>query len=211
MIYFLLKINNILIDIPRGLEVLDSISSQLAKENKKFQYGVLGYGRRAKEYENVIKYLVSNQLLYRSYKIRTIKSPLSSCRELESFKLYYPDDGILSGKYHLTKKQLLEKTDLKYALFENHIAHTLFEAGYSLYYYQSEGKAEVNFVIQNRMGKVIPIEIVKQGSKSKSLSVFMKKYVVTDAYRITENNFSLKKGVYYLPIYAVFCLNEQIY
>ena len=109
------------------------------------------------------------------------------------------------------KNLILEKTDLKYALFENHIAHTLFEAGYSLYYYQSEGKAEVNFVIQNRMGKVIPIEIVKQGSKSKSLSVFMKKYVVTDAYRITENNFSLKKGVYYLPIYAVFCLNEQIY
>lgn len=207
---FLTECDN-LIDIPRGLEVLDSIPSQLAKENKKFQYGVLGYGRRAKEYENVIKYLVSNQLLYRSYKIRTIKSPLSSCRELDSFKLYYPDDGILSGRYHLTKKQLLEKADLKYALFENHIAHTLFEAGYSLYYYQSEGKAEVNFVIQNRMGKVIPIEIVKQGSKSKSLSVFMKKYVVTDAYRITENNFSIKKGVYYLPIYAVFCLNEQIY
>lgn len=207
---FLTECDN-LIDIPRGLEVLDSIPSQLAKENKKFQYGVLGYGRRAKEYENVIKYLVSNQLLYRSYKIRTIKSLLSSCRELDSFKLYYPDDGVLSGRYHLTKKQLLEKADLKYALFENHIAHTLFEAGYSLYYYQSDGKAEVNFVIQNRMGKVIPIEIVKQGSKSKSLSVFMKKYVVTDAYRITENNFSVKKGAYYLPIYAVFCLNEQIY
>ena len=102
---FLTECDN-LIDIPRGLEVLDSIPSQLAKENKKFQYGVLGYGRRAKEYENVIKYLVSNQLLYRSYKIRTIKSPLSSCRELDSFKLYYPDDGILSGRYHLTKKQI---------------------------------------------------------------------------------------------------------
>ncbi len=101
----------------------------------------MGYGRRAKEYENVIKYLVSNQLLYRSYKIRTIKSPLSSCRELDSFKLYYPDDGILSGKYHLTKRQLQEKTDLKYALFENHIAHTLFEAGYSFILLSVRGKS----------------------------------------------------------------------
>ena len=76
---FLTECDN-LIDIPRGLEVLDSIPSQLEKENKKFQYGVLGYGRRAKEYENVIKYLVSNQLLYRSYKIRTKKCSSVSFR-----------------------------------------------------------------------------------------------------------------------------------
>ena len=201
-----------LIDIERGIEVMESIPKQLEKENKKFQYGVLGYGRRAKEYENSINYLVTNQLVYRSYKIRVAKSPLSSCRELDSFKLYLPDDGLLSMGYNLTKNRLKIDDDIKQALYENHIAHTLVEAGYSLYYYQSEGKAEVNFVIQNRMGKIIPIELAtKQGSKVKSLSVFMKKYIVTDAYRITENNFSTKKNVRYLPIYAIFCLNEQLY
>lgn len=201
-----------LIDIPRGMEVLTSIPSQLKKDNRKFQYGLLGYGRRAKEYESVIQYLVSNQLVYRSYKIKVIKSPLSSCRELDSFKLYYTDDGLLCSRFGLTKNKLQESIPLKEAVYENHIAHTLMEAGYSLYYYQSEGKAEVNFVIQNRIGKVIPIELAtKPGSKAKSLSVFMKKFVVTEAYRITENNFSTKKGVKYLPIYAVFCLNEQPY
>ena len=201
-----------LIDIERGIEVMESIPKQLEKENKKFQYGVLGYGRRAKEYENSINYLVTNQLVYRSYKIRVAKSPLSSCRELDSFKLYLPDDGLLSMRYNLTKDRLRVDENVKQALYENHIAHTLVEAGYSLYYYQSEGKAEVNFVIQNRMGKIIPIELAtKQGSKVKSLSVFMKKYIVTDAYRITENNFSTKKNVRYLPIYAIFCLNEQLY
>ncbi len=201
-----------LIDIERGIEVMESIPKQLEKENKKFQYGVLGYGRRAKEYENSINYLVTNQLVYRSYKIRVAKSPLSSCRELDSFKLYLPDDGLLSMRYNLTKDRLRVDDNIKQALYENHIAHTLVEAGYSLYYYQSEGKAEVNFVIQNRMGKIIPIELAtKQGSKVKSLSVFMKKYIVTDAYRITENNFSTKKNVRYLPIYAIFCLNEQLY
>ena len=115
-------------------------------------------------------------------------------------------------RYNLTKDRLKVDENVKQALYENHIAHTLVESGYSLYYYQSEGKAEVNFVIQNRMGKIIPIELAtKQGSKVKSLSVFMKKYIVTDAYRITENNFSSKKNVRYLPIYAIFCLNEQLY
>ncbi len=201
-----------LIDIERGIEVMESIPKQLEKENKKFQYGVLGYGRRAKEYENSINYLVTNQLVYRSYKIRVAKSPLSSCRELDSFKLYLPDDGLLSMRYNLTKDRLKVDENVKQALYENHIAHTLVEAGYSLYYYQSEGKAEVSFVIQNRMGKIIPIELAtKQGSKVKSLSVFMKKYIVTEAFRITENNFSTKKNVRYLPIYAIFCLNEQLY
>ena len=201
-----------LIDIERGIEVMESIPKQLEKENKKFQYGILGYGRRAKEFENSINFLVTNQLVYRSYKIRVAKSPLSSCRELDSFKLYLPDDGLLSMRYNLTKDRLAVDDNIKQALYENHIAHTLVEAGYSLYYYQSEGKAEVNFVIQNRMGKIIPIELAtKQGSKVKSLSVFMKKYIVTDAFRITENNFSSKKNVRYLPIYAIFCLNEQLY
>ena len=201
-----------LIDIERGIEVMESIPKQLEKDNKKFQYGILGYGRRAKEFENSINFLVTNQLVYRSYKIRVAKSPLSSCRELDSFKLYLPDDGLLSMRYNLTKDRLRVDENIKQALYENHIAHTLVEAGYSLYYYQSEGKAEVNFVIQNRMGKIIPLELAtKQGSKVKSLSVFMKKYIVTEAFRITENNFSSKKNVRYLPIYAIFCLNEQLY
>lgn len=201
-----------LIDIERGIEVMESIPKQLEKDNKKFQYGILGYGRRAKEFENSINFLVTNQLVYRSYKIRVAKSPLSSCRELDSFKLYLPDDGLLSMRYNLTKERLIVDDSIKQALYENHIAHTLMEAGYSLYYYQSDGKAEVNFVIQNRMGKIIPIELAtKQGSKVKSLSVFMKKYIVTEAFRITENNFSTKKNIRYLPIYAIFCLNEQLY
>ena len=201
-----------LIDIERGIEVMESIPKQLEKENKKFQYGILGYGRRAKEFENSINFLVTNQIVYRSYKIRVAKSPLSSCRELDSFKLYLPDDGLLSMRYNLTKDRLKVDENVKQALYENHIAHTLVEAGYSLYYYQSEGKAEVSFVIQNRMGKIIPLELAtKQGSKVKSLSVFMKKYIVTYAYHITENNFSTNKNVRYLPIYAIFCLNEQLY
>ena len=203
------SLNNILIDIPRGIEVLDSIPEQLQKENKKFQYGFMGAGKRAKEYESTINYLVNNQLVYRSFKIKEVKSPLSSCKDVDSFKLFYADEGLLYTAMHLTKKKLLSDENLKEVLYENHIAKTLSDAGYSLYYYQSEGKAEVNFVIQNRNGQIIPLELTtKTNSKAKSLAVFMKKYTVTGAYRVTENNFSTKKDIRYIPVYAVFCLND---
>lgn len=199
-----------LIDIPRGIEVLSSVSFQLRKENKKFQYGLIGYGRRAKEYESSINYLVNNQIVARSYKIRNIKSPLSSCREEESFKLYMLDDGLLYSMLNVTKKEFETDENIRETLYENHIAKTLVESGYSLYYYQSQGKAEVNFVIQNRMGEIIPLEITtKLMSKAKSLSVLMKKFTVKEGYRITENNFSTKKDIRYLPIYAIFCLNDS--
>ena len=199
-----------LIDIPRGIEVLSSVSFQLRKENKKFQYGLICYGRRAKEYESSINYLVNNQIVARSYKIRNIKSPLSSCREEESFKLYMLDDGLLYSMLNVTKKEFETDENIRETLYENHIAKTLVESGYSLYYYQSQGKAEVNFVIQNRMGEIIPLEITtKLMSKAKSLSVLMKKFTVKEGYRITENNFSTKKDIRYLPIYAIFCLNDS--
>ncbi len=205
-----ISLNKVLIDIPRGIEVINSIPNQLKKENKKFQYGCIGPGKRAKEYETAINYLVNNQLLYRSYKIKNVKSPLSSCRETDSFKLYLPDDGLLFTMLHLNLKRFAKDEKIKETLYENHIAKTLVEAGYSLYYYQSEGKAEVNFVIQNRLGQIIPIEIAtKSMSKAKSLSVFIKKYITQQAYRITENNFSTKKEVRYIPVYAVFCLNDK--
>lgn len=198
-----------LIDIPRSIEVLKSIPYQLLKENKKFQYGLMGFGRRAKEYDGAIELLHTNQLIYRSYKITNVKSPLSSCKEKDSFKLYLNDDGLLFFMMHLNQKQFFMDDTMKMNLYENHIAKNLTEAGYAIYYYQSEGKAEVSFVIQNRMGQVIPIELVNKNlSKSKSLSLFMKKFTVKEAIRITEDNFSVKKGINYIPIYAMFCMKE---
>lgn len=206
-----IAINKILIDIPRGIEVFDSMPTQLQKDNKKFQYGLMGPGKRAKEYETTINFLVNNQIVYRSFKIKKIKSPLSSCKEKDSFKLYFPDDGILYSMLHINYKQLLLDEKIKEIIYENHIAKTLVEGNYSLYYYQSEGKAEVNFVVQNRMGQIIPIELItKSNSKAKSLSVLMKKFTVPVGYRITENNFSTKKDIRYIPIYAIFCFNENI-
>ena len=111
----------------------------------------------------------------------------------------------------LKTHQAVTDEKIKETIYENHIAKTLVEAGYALYYYQSEGKAEVSFVIQTRNGKILPIELVdKNLSKSKSLTLFMNKTGIKEAIRVTDENFSMKKGVKYIPIYALFCLNEGI-
>ena len=99
--------NEKLIDIPRSIEIIDSIPNQLSKKNKKFQYGTIKSGTRKNDYKNSIDYLIENQLLYHSYKITTVKSPLSSCRHKDSFKLYVPDDGLLFTMLHLNYKKMI--------------------------------------------------------------------------------------------------------
>ena len=126
----------------------------------------------------------------------------------DCFKLYYNDVGLLYTLLHVNHSRLLTNDDLRRVLIENNVANTISNWGYSLYYYQSEGKAEVSFVIQNRNGKVIPIEVVnKRLIKAKSLSLFLSKFNIEESIRITEENFSNKKGMSYVPVYAIFCLN----
>lgn len=200
-----------LIDITRCNEVLDSIPFQLQKQNRKFQYGLIKLGSRSKDYDKSISFLHNNGLAYKCYKISNVKSPLSSCKDVESFKLYMSDTGLLFYQMHLNKNKFLNDYKMKNIIYENCIAINLLNSGYGLYYYQSEGKAEVSFVIQTRAGRIIPIELVdKNVSKSKALTLFMNKFGIKDAIRITEDNFSVKKGVRYIPIYALFCLADAI-
>ena len=200
-----------LIDITRCNEVLDSIPMQLQKQNRKFQYGLIKLGSRSKDYEKSISFLHNNALAHKCYKISNIKSPLSSCKDPESFKLYMSDTGLLCYQLHLNKNKFVNDYSIKNLIYENCIAINLINSGYGLYYYQSEGKAEVSFVVQTRMGKVIPIEIVnKNMSKAKALTLFMNKFDLKDAVRITEDNFSYKKGIKYIPTYALFCLKDYL-
>ena len=190
-------------------EVIRFLPEQLIKENKKFQYGLIKKGARSKDYESSINYLVTNGLINRSYRLIDVKSPLSSYKDLESFKLYFNDVGLLYSSLFLNRAKLLMNEDIKRSLVENDIANTLIKLGYSLYYYQSDGKAEIQFVIQNRTGKIIPIEVVNMKlTKAKAMSMFLKKYEINDCIRLTEDNFSKKKNVRFIPIYASICLKD---
>lgn len=200
-----------LIDITRCIDVLDSISFQLKKSNRKFQYGLIKAGGRSKDYEKSIDFLCRNGFCYKSYKVAEVTPPLSGCKDKESFKLYFNDTGLLSHQMFLNRNKFLSDQVLKNIIYENSVAIALVNLGFSLYYYQSEGKAEVSFVVQTRNGKIIPIELVNKNiSKSKSLTLFMNKFNINDAIRITDDNFSIKKGIKYIPIYALFCLSDTL-
>jgi len=201
--------SNTLIDIQRGNDVLNSLGYQLIKDNKKFQYGNIKKGSRSKDYEACINYLGLNGIIHRSFKLDDVKSPLSSYKDIESFKLYPNDVGLLYSMLHLNQGKFLNDNDIRRTLIETDVANTMINMGYSLYYYQSEGKTEINFVIQNRMGEIIPIEIANKNlSKAKALSMFISKYKIDNSIRLTEDNFSKKKNVRYIPIYATFCLKD---
>jgi len=200
-----------LIDIVRANDVLNILPYQLLKPNRKFQYGLMRTGGRSKDYEKSLEFLSQNGIVYKCHKISEVNPPLSKCKDPESFKLYLNDTGLLFMMMHLSKIKLFNDDNLKYILYENSIANSIISCGYNLYYYQSEGKAEVPFVVQTRNGKIIPIELVNKNlSKAKSLSLFMSKFNVTEAIRFTEDNFSMKKGIKYVPIYAAFCLKENL-
>lgn len=206
----LLNIDN-LIDISRANDVLNILPYQLLKPNRKFQYGLMRTGGRSKDYEKALDFLSTNGIVYKCHKISEVKPPLSKCKDAESFKLYLNDTGLLFMMMHLSKIKLFNDNNLKYILYENSVANSIISCGYNLYYYQSDGKAEVPFVVQTRAGKIIPVEIVNKNiSKAKSLSLFMSKFNITEAIRFTEDNFSMKKGIKYVPIYASFCLKENL-
>ena len=200
-----------LIDITRSNEVYDSVALQLQKSNKKFQYGLIKDGGRSKEYENSLNFLHNNGFIYKCYKLLDVKSPLISFKDKDNFKVYFNDTGLLYKKMHLNKTMFMSNDDFKSILYENSVAIALINCGYSLQYYQSSGKAEVDFVIQTRTGNIVPIELVPYSkTKSKSLAQFCNKYSIRDAIRVTQDNFCIKRGVRYIPVYASFCLSELI-
>ena len=200
-----------LIDITRSNEVYDSIPEQLLKSNKKFQYGLIKDGGRSKEYDNALSFLHNNGFIYKCYKLDDVKSPISNYKDKDNFKVYMNDTGILYKKLNINKTIFDNNTNIRYVLYENSVAISLISAGYSLFYYQSLGKAFIDFVIQTKTGNIVPIELVPfNKTKSKALSVYINKYKPNEAIRITQDNFCVKKGVRYIPVYSTFCLADLI-
>lgn len=209
--YKLLKLDN-LIDIKRGQEVYNNISIQLLKDNKKFQYGNIKPGARSKEYEKSIEFMQTNKMIIKSTRITALTSPLSKNKDEESFKLYYNDSGILYKKLNVSGNRLITNEKLLELLYENNIVQTLSNNGFNIYHYHSGGKAYIDIVIQTRTGKIIPIEILhgEDNTKSKSMTLSMKKYNLNLGIRFGNEDFKLKNNIKYIPYYAAFCIVESL-
>ncbi len=195
------------------MAVYNIISAQLAKENKKFQYKLIKSGARAYEYETAINWLNASGIINQCTKIKEGKLPLSAFIEPESFKIYMSDVGLLCNKFGIPTNIVIVENDnmndFKGALAENYVCNSLVQCGLKPYYWESNGKAEVDFVVQDKEGNIIPIEVKSSiHTRSKSLNVFKSLYKIPYSIRISTKNFGFENNIKCIPLYSVFCLDS---
>lgn len=203
------KYNN-LNEIKKTRLAYDNITVQLSKKNTRFQYKLIKKGGRASEFENAIEWLCLSGIVSQVYKVEQIKKPLENYRDIDAFKIYVSDLGLLCAKKDLTANDVLymveELNDFKGGMTENYVQVQLSINGYRTYYWESERGAEIDFVIQ-REGELIPIEVkAADNTRAKSLKVYMDAYKPAYAIKLTAKNFAFEDGKKCVPLYAAFCI-----
>lgn len=203
------KYNN-LNEIKKTRLTYDNITVQLSKKNTRFQYKLIKKGGRASEFENAIEWLCLSGIVSQVYKVEQIKKPLENYRDIDSFKIYASDLGLLCAKKDISVNDILyssdELDDFKGGMTENYVNAQLTINGYSTYYWESSGKGEIDFIIQ-REGNLIPIEVKSaDNTKAKSLRIYMEAYKPAYAIKLSTKNFAFEDNVKTVPLYAAFCI-----
>jgi predicted AAA+ superfamily ATPase len=186
----------------------NSIPAQLAKENKKFQYKVVQRGGSSTLFGASIEWLVQAGVVLKCQRINVGFEPIAAYADLAAFKLYMGDIGLLVAHAGLAQQTLLsgEANIFMGAVTENYVAQQLIAKGYNLYYWESSGTAEVDFILQ-KGGQVIPIEVKKgEHVRSRSLNLFIQEYSPTYSVRLSLKNFGEVDGLKSIPLYAAFCI-----
>lgn len=193
----------------RIISAFDSIPVQLAKDNPKFQYKVISKGGTSSIFGEAILWLKNSGIVNQVYKA-TAELPLEIHKDLTSFKLYMSDVGLFVNKarYPLYQIDLSSQPTMisMGPLTEHYVANELKVKGFETYYWESDGKAELDFLIQKDID-IVPIEVKSNvHTKARSLDLYIKKYNPKYAIRISEKNFGFENGIKSVPLYAVFCI-----
>lgn len=203
------KYNN-LNEIKKTRLTYDNITVQLSKKNTRFQYKLIKKGGRASEFENDIEWLCLSGIVSQVYRVEQIKKPLENYRDIDAFKIYVSDMGLLCAKKDVAANDILymvdELNDFKGGMTENYVNVQLSINGYNTYYWQSERGAEIDFIIQ-REGRLIPIEVKSaDNTRAKSLKVYMDTFKPEYAIKLSSKNFGYEDNKKIVPLYAAFCI-----
>ena len=203
------KYNN-LNEIKKTRLAYDNITVQLSKKNTRFQYKLIKKGGRASEFENAIEWLCLSGIVSQVYKVEQIRKPLENYRDIDAFKIYVSDLGLLCAKKDIVANDVLymveELNDFKGGMVENYVNVQLTINGYNTYYWKTERGAEIDFIIQ-REGKLIPIEVKSaDNTRAKSLKIYMDKYKPDYAIKLSTKNFAFEDDKKIVPLYAAFCI-----
>lgn len=200
-------------DFPKISLLWKSIPDQLAKENKKFVYGCVKQGARAKDLEDALEWLIGAGMAYKVCKIEKPAIPLSSYSNSSHFKLYMADIGLLRRMSRLPAESIFEDsilfTEFKGALTENYVLTELITIdGDVPYYWKSSNTAEVDFVIQ--LGnKIVPIEVkASTNVKARSLSVYREKFQPEVAVKASMLNLKKNDDLLNIPLYMIWILKR---
>lgn len=195
--------------VPRLKMLWNSIPAQLAKENKKFIYGLIKEGARAKEYELALSWLIDCGLVYKIDRVTKPNIPLIAYQDTSAFKLYVLDIGILGAMTRINEKILLEGneifTEFKGSFTEQFVLTELkSNKDIPIFYWSAEkATAEIDFVIQ--LGtNVIPIEVkASENLQAKSLKTFIEKYKTTKNVRTSMSNYRKEEKLINIPLYSI--------
>jgi len=195
--------------VPRLNMVWQNIPAQLAKENKKFVYGVMKEGARAKDFEMAIQWLVDSGILLKMHQISKPAMPLIAYQEMSAFKLFFNDIGLLAAKSGLDSKTIVLGnnlfTEYKGALTEQFVMQQLkaAEIDYIGYWTNERSTAEVDFVIQNK-GEITPIEVkATENLQAKSFKFFCEKFKPKNAVRTSLSNYRKEDWMTNVPLYII--------
>ncbi len=195
--------------VPRIRMLWNSIPSQLAKENKKFIYGALKPGSRAKDYELALSWLIDCGLVHKVCRVTKPGIPLKAYEDVSAFKLFIVDVGLLGAMGDIDVRTLIEGNvifeEFKGALTEQYVLQQLTTIPDLVIYYWSAERsiAEIDFLIQYS-GEVIPIEVkAAENLQAKSLKAFCQKYSPKTAIRTSMSDFRKEDWLTNLPLYAI--------
>ena len=189
-------------------QVLDSLPSQLARENKKFVYGAVRKGARAADFELAIQWLVDAGIVLRVHRISEARMPLKFYEQLDAFKLFLLDCGLLACMADTAADQMLVDNkvfiEFKGAFTEQYVAQELVSMGIKPYYWSNDRTpAEIDFVVQQD-GKAIPIEVkASTNVRSKSLAQFIKDNEGLKGLRLSLCSYIDQSWMENIPLYAL--------
>lgn len=202
--------------VPRIKMVWNAIPSQLAKENRKFIYGAIKTGGRAKEFELAIMWLQDAGLIHKINRVSNASLPLGGFEDNSAFKLFMVDVGLLGAKSGLDAKTLIDGNEIfgqyKGALTEQYVLQQLKSIDDLAAYYWTpdEGIAKIDFLIQI-YGRIIPVEVkAAENLKAKSLRSFREKYNPMVSVRTSMSDYREEPTMMNIPLYAVGLINDLI-
>lgn len=200
--------------VPRVRMLWNSIPSQLAKENRKFIYGLVKKGSRAKDYESSLLWLTDCGQVHKVYRANKPSIPLKAYEEREKFKLFLVDVGLLSAMGEIDPGTLIDGnrifSEFKGALTEQYVHQQLNSSDkYVIYYWTAEGAtSEIDFLLQYD-GRVVPVEVkAEENLQAKSLKSFCQKYNPPVAVRTSMSDYRKESWLINIPLYAIGLLKE---